>query len=110
MFNFRDQIKDDSSLVQEAYASIIGKLACCLSGNFNLRPAITEPEILQRDYTILCNSFNVTSAEEIGSVKAAVFKPFLNLLESNIPSSVKLGKLSFACFFLLFAYYFLAIA
>ncbi|XP_054839454.1 serine/threonine-protein kinase ATR [Eublepharis macularius] len=86
-----DQIRDESLLVQKASASITGMLACCLSGNFHLRPPLNEPNIQPKSCDILCSSFVVTcSHEDVCAVKAAVFKPFLSLLESNIHSSVKL--------------------
>ncbi|XP_067399504.1 serine/threonine-protein kinase ATR [Emydura macquarii macquarii] len=87
-----DQIKDESELVKKACASIAGKLACCLSGTFNLSPHLTEPDIELVTYDILCSSFTVIPAyENTCSVKASIFKPFFNLLESKIPSSVKLA-------------------
>ncbi|XP_053162859.1 serine/threonine-protein kinase ATR isoform X2 [Hemicordylus capensis] len=85
-----DHLRDESLLVQEAYASIIGKLACCLSGNFKLRPS-AEADIQPQNCGILCSTLIVIpSDEQICSVKADVFKPFLNLLEGSISSSVKL--------------------
>ncbi|XP_061492905.1 serine/threonine-protein kinase ATR isoform X2 [Rhineura floridana] len=89
--SFLDRVGDESLLVQKAYASIIGKLACCLSGNFHLRPSITKPDIEPRSWDILCSKLTViSSCEQTCTVRADVFKPFLNLLESNIASSVKL--------------------
>ncbi|XP_060098281.1 serine/threonine-protein kinase ATR [Heteronotia binoei] len=86
-----DQIKDESLLVQKAYASIIGILACCLSGNFDLRPPLTEPNIQLKNCDMLCSSLVVTcSHEATGVMKATVFKSFLSLLECNVPSPVKL--------------------
>ncbi|XP_044288721.1 serine/threonine-protein kinase ATR isoform X2 [Varanus komodoensis] len=86
-----DRIHDESLLVQKAYASIIGSLACCLSDNFILRPSLTKPDIQPESCDILCKRFSVApSHTEMCAVKAEVFKPFLNLLESNIASSVKL--------------------
>uniref|UniRef100_A0ACB8FBF9 Uncharacterized protein n=1 Tax=Sphaerodactylus townsendi TaxID=933632 RepID=A0ACB8FBF9_9SAUR len=86
-----EQIRDESLLVQKAYASIIGILACYLSGNFNLRPPLNEPNIQPKSCDILCSSLVVTcSHEETCVVKASIFKPFLSLLECNVPSPVKL--------------------
>lgn len=95
MFYFysRDHIRDESLLVQKAYAGIIGDLACCLSGSFNLRPPSAEFDNWLKINYILCSKFIVTSQGEKHTVKADVFKPFLYLLENNIPSPVKLGKL-----------------
>uniref|UniRef100_A0A7M4E020 Serine/threonine-protein kinase ATR n=1 Tax=Crocodylus porosus TaxID=8502 RepID=A0A7M4E020_CROPO len=85
-------IKDESELVKKACASITGKLACCLSGTFKLIPYLTEPDTEHVKYDILCSSLNVCSThEDARSVKTFVFKPFLNLLESRVPSSVKLA-------------------
>ncbi|XP_028587032.2 serine/threonine-protein kinase ATR isoform X1 [Podarcis muralis] len=88
--SFLDHIGDESLLVQKAYASIIGKLACCLSGNFSIRPSTTKPGIEPQSCDILCSKVTVTSSEQMCAVRADVFKPFLNLLESNVASSVKL--------------------
>ncbi|XP_062988227.1 serine/threonine-protein kinase ATR [Elgaria multicarinata webbii] len=86
-----DHIQDESLLVQKAYASIIGSLACCLSDNFNLKPSLTKPDVQPKSCGILCSGFVVTpSHEEVCAVKADVFKPFLNLVENSIASSVKL--------------------
>ncbi|KAG6929988.1 ATR serine/threonine kinase [Chelydra serpentina] len=87
-----DQINDVSELVKKACASIAGKLACCLAGTFNLSPHLTEPDIEHETYDILCSSLTVNSTHEnTCSVKASIFKPFFNLLESKVPSSVKLA-------------------
>uniref|UniRef100_A0A7M4FRJ4 Serine/threonine-protein kinase ATR n=1 Tax=Crocodylus porosus TaxID=8502 RepID=A0A7M4FRJ4_CROPO len=87
-----NQVKDESELVKKACASITGKLACCLSGTFKLIPYLTEPDTEHVKYDILCSSLNVCSThEDARSVKTFVFKPFLNLLESRVPSSVKLA-------------------
>ncbi|KYO33910.1 serine/threonine-protein kinase ATR isoform B [Alligator mississippiensis] len=86
-----NQVKDESELVKKACASITGKLACCLSGTFKLIPYLTEPDTEHVKYDILCSSLTVSSThEDARSVKTFVFKPFLNLLESRVPSSVKL--------------------
>nr|XP_008104413.1 PREDICTED: serine/threonine-protein kinase ATR isoform X1 [Anolis carolinensis] len=86
-----NNIRDESLLVQKAYAGIIGNLACCLSGNLNLRPDVIQPDMQPKSNGVLCNSLTVTSSgEEMRAVKADVFKPFLYLLEDNIASTVKL--------------------
>ncbi|XP_058044288.1 serine/threonine-protein kinase ATR isoform X2 [Ahaetulla prasina] len=85
-----DHIQDESLLAQKAYAGIIGDLACCLSGSFNLRPPSAELGNQLKINSILCSRFIVTSQGEKHTVKADVFKPFLYLLENNIPSPVKL--------------------
>lgn len=83
-------------LVQKAYASIIGTLACCLSDNFNLRPPLNEPNIQLKSWDMLCSSLVVTCSHETTCVvKATTFKPFLSLLEHNVSSPVKLGKFDF---------------
>ncbi|XP_019359111.1 PREDICTED: serine/threonine-protein kinase ATR isoform X2 [Gavialis gangeticus] len=88
-----NQVKDESELVKKSCASITGKLACCLSGTFKLIPYLTEPDTEHVKYDILCSSLNVCSThEDARSVKTFVFKPFLNLLESRVPSSVKLDE------------------
>ncbi|XP_014458350.1 serine/threonine-protein kinase ATR isoform X2 [Alligator mississippiensis] len=88
-----NQVKDESELVKKACASITGKLACCLSGTFKLIPYLTEPDTEHVKYDILCSSLTVSSThEDARSVKTFVFKPFLNLLESRVPSSVKLDE------------------
>uniref|UniRef100_A0A670Y2E2 Serine/threonine-protein kinase ATR n=1 Tax=Pseudonaja textilis TaxID=8673 RepID=A0A670Y2E2_PSETE len=85
-----DHIQDESLLVQKAYAGIIGDLVCCLSGSFNLRPPSAELGNQLKINNILCSRFIVTSEGEKHAVKADVFKPFLYLIENNIPSPVKL--------------------
>ncbi|XP_066475341.1 serine/threonine-protein kinase ATR [Tiliqua scincoides] len=86
-----DRVRDESLLVQKAYASIIGKLACCLSGNIHLKASSTEPDIQLPNDSILCSRLVVTSScEEICPVKADIFQPFLSFLESSVLSSVKL--------------------
>ncbi|NXT77280.1 ATR kinase, partial [Zapornia atra] len=87
-----NQIKDDSELVKEACAAIVGKLSCCLSGTFSVQPSLVDSDIKHVTYDILCSSLTVTSAyEKTCSVQACVFKPFLTLLENQVPSSVKLA-------------------
>ncbi|KAG8136002.1 hypothetical protein E2320_008994, partial [Naja naja] len=86
----KDHIQDESLPVQKAYAGIIGDLACCLSGSFNLRPPSAEFGNQLKINNILCSRFIVTSHGEKHTVKADVFKPFLYLIENNIPSPVKL--------------------
>lgn len=92
--NFRNQIQDESDLVKEACAAIVGKLSCCLSGTFSIQPPSAASAIKHVSCDILCNSLIVTSAhEKTCSVQACVFKPFLILLENKVSSSVKLGKI-----------------
>ncbi|XP_029885145.1 serine/threonine-protein kinase ATR isoform X1 [Aquila chrysaetos chrysaetos] len=87
-----NQIKDESELVKEACAAIVGKLSCCLSGTFSVRPSLADSAIKHVTYDILCSSLTVTSAhEKTCSVQACVFKPFLILLENKVSSSVKLA-------------------
>uniref|UniRef100_A0A8C3KDA1 Serine/threonine-protein kinase ATR n=1 Tax=Calidris pygmaea TaxID=425635 RepID=A0A8C3KDA1_9CHAR len=87
-----NQIKDESELVKEACAAIVGKLSCCLSGTFSVQPSLADSAIKHVTYDILCSSLTVTSAhEKTVSVQACVFKPFLILLENKVSSSVKLA-------------------
>ncbi|XP_010184252.1 PREDICTED: serine/threonine-protein kinase ATR-like, partial [Mesitornis unicolor] len=87
-----NQIKDESELVKEACAAIVGKLSCCLSGTFSVRPSLADSAIKHPSYDILCSSLTVTSADEkTCSVQACVFKPFLTLLENKVSSTVKLA-------------------
>ncbi|XP_035400386.1 serine/threonine-protein kinase ATR isoform X3 [Cygnus atratus] len=87
-----NQIKDESELVKEACAAIVGKLSCCLSGTFSVQPPSADSDIRHVTYDILCSSLTVTSAhEKTHSVQACVFKPFLTLLENQVSSSVKLA-------------------
>ncbi|NXW53897.1 ATR kinase, partial [Eurystomus gularis] len=87
-----NQIKDESELVKEACAAIVGKLSCCLSGTFSVQPSLADSAIKHITHGILCSSLTVTSAhEKTCSVQACVFKPFLSLLESKVSSSVKLA-------------------
>ncbi|KAF4801806.1 hypothetical protein TURU_031252 [Turdus rufiventris] len=87
----KNQIKDESALVKEACAAIVGKLSCCLSGPFHVRPSLADSAIKDVTNDILCSSLTVTSAHgKTSSVQACVLKPFLILLESKAPSSVKL--------------------
>ena len=91
-FHFRNQIRDESELVKEACAAIVGKLSCCLSGTFSVQPSLADSAIKHVTYNILCSNLNVTSAhEKTCSVQACIFKPFLVLLENKVSSSVKLG-------------------
>ncbi|XP_071608255.1 serine/threonine-protein kinase ATR [Heliangelus exortis] len=87
-----NQIKDESELVKEACAAIVGKLSCCLSGPFSVRPSLADSAIKHVTCDILCSSLTVTSAHEKNcSVQACLFKPFLTLLENKVSSSVKLA-------------------
>ncbi|XP_065530996.1 serine/threonine-protein kinase ATR isoform X2 [Lathamus discolor] len=87
-----NQIKDESELVKEACAAILGKLSCCLSGTFSVQPSLVDSAIKEVTYDILCSSLSVSSAhEKTCSVQASVFKPFLTLLENKVSSSVKLA-------------------
>uniref|UniRef100_A0A8D0H0F7 Uncharacterized protein n=1 Tax=Sphenodon punctatus TaxID=8508 RepID=A0A8D0H0F7_SPHPU len=87
-----DLINDESESIKKAYASIVGKLACCLSGTFNLRPDLIEPDISHINCDIFCRSLTVNSDHEnTHLVKVSVFMPFFNLLESKVHSSVKLA-------------------
>lgn len=91
-FHFRNQIKDESELVKEACAAIVGELACCLSGTFSIQPSLADFAIKHVTSGILCSSLTVTCTQEITcSVQACVFKPFLILLKNKVSSSVKLG-------------------
>lgn len=91
--NFRNQIQDESDLVKEACAAIVGKLSCCLSGTFSVQPPSADSAIKHAACDILCNGLTATSAhEKTCSVQACVFKPFLILLENKVSSSVKLGR------------------
>ncbi|XP_072852125.2 serine/threonine-protein kinase ATR [Pogona vitticeps] len=86
-----DNISDESLLVQKAYASIIGNLACCLSDNLSLNPSPVNLDMQSKSYGVLCSTLTVVSlSEETRAVKADVFKPFLYLLESHRASSIKL--------------------
>ncbi|XP_014733404.1 PREDICTED: serine/threonine-protein kinase ATR isoform X1 [Sturnus vulgaris] len=87
-----NQIKDESELVKEACAAIVGKLSCCLSGPFHVRPSLADSAIKDLTHDILCSSLTVASAHsKTSSVQACVLKPFLILLESKAPRSVKLA-------------------
>ncbi|NXP51660.1 ATR kinase, partial [Heliornis fulica] len=86
-----NQIKDDSELVKEACAGIVGKLSCCLSGTFSIQPSLVDSAVKRVTYDILCSSITVTFHEKTCSPQACVFKPFLILLENKVPSSVKLA-------------------
>uniref|UniRef100_A0A8C6JKG4 Serine/threonine-protein kinase ATR n=1 Tax=Melopsittacus undulatus TaxID=13146 RepID=A0A8C6JKG4_MELUD len=87
-----NQIKDESELVKEACAAIVGKLSCCLSGTFSVQPSLVDSAIKRVTYDILCSSLSVSSAHgKTCSVQASVFKPFLILLKNKVSSSVKLA-------------------
>ena len=87
-----NQIQDESDLVKEACAAIVGKLSCCLSGTFSVQPPSADSAIKHAACDILCNGLTATSAhEKTCSVQACVFKPFLILLENKVSSSVKLA-------------------
>ncbi|OXB83105.1 UNVERIFIED_CONTAM: hypothetical protein H355_016669 [Colinus virginianus] len=91
-----NQIQDESELVKEACAAVVGKLSCCLSGTFSIQPPSADSAMKHVTCDILCNSLIVTSDhEKTCSVQASVFKPFLILLENKVSSSVKLGKCLF---------------
>uniref|UniRef100_A0A8C6JLS8 Serine/threonine-protein kinase ATR n=1 Tax=Melopsittacus undulatus TaxID=13146 RepID=A0A8C6JLS8_MELUD len=79
-----NQIKDESELVKEACAAIVGKLSCCLSGTFSVQPSLVDSAIKRVTYDILCSSLSVSSAHgKTCSVQASVFKPFLILLKNK---------------------------
>ncbi|XP_015132446.2 serine/threonine-protein kinase ATR [Gallus gallus] len=87
-----NQIQDESDLVKEACAAIVGKLSCCLSGTFCVQPPSADSAIKHAACDILCNGLTATSAhEKTCCVQACVFKPFLILLENKVSSSVKLA-------------------
>ncbi|XP_041120696.1 serine/threonine-protein kinase ATR-like [Polyodon spathula] len=81
------KLQDNSILVKKELAGIVGELACCLSGTFELRIPVIEPA----GYDLLCSHLIVNSAhaETITTIGASIFTPFLILLRAEISSSVK---------------------
>ncbi|MGH0136331.1 UNVERIFIED_CONTAM: hypothetical protein FKN15_036029 [Acipenser sinensis] len=83
----RNKLQDNSILVKQELAGIIGELACCLSETFELRIQVNEPT----GHDLLCSHLIVNSghAEIITTIGASIFTPFLMLLRAETSSSVK---------------------
>lgn len=88
-----DKVMDESDLVKKEFANITGKLACGLSGAFELGSPSVEPLSENMDCPLLSGSLTVTSQQQVNkpSISASVFQPFICLLEKSIPSPVKLA-------------------
>uniref|UniRef100_H3ANL6 Serine/threonine-protein kinase ATR n=1 Tax=Latimeria chalumnae TaxID=7897 RepID=H3ANL6_LATCH len=86
-----EKLKDDSDLVRQELASIIGCLACELSGTFEMKLPSTEPVLHQADYDLLCNylTVNCECVPVAPPIEASVFTPFLELLNAQVLSSIK---------------------
>ncbi|MGH0119838.1 UNVERIFIED_CONTAM: hypothetical protein FKN15_043271 [Acipenser sinensis] len=82
-----NKLQDNSILVKQELAGIIGELACCLSEAFELRMQVNEPT----GHDLLCSHLIVNSAhaETVTTIGASVFTPFLMLLRAETSSSVK---------------------
>ncbi|RXM36849.1 Serine/threonine-protein kinase ATR [Acipenser ruthenus] len=82
-----NKLQDNSILVKQELARIIGELACCLSETFELRIQVNEPT----GHDLLCSHLIVNSghAEIITTIGASIFTPFLMLLKAETSSSVK---------------------
>ncbi|CAH2247104.1 serine threonine- kinase atr isoform X1 [Pelobates cultripes] len=87
---FIDNLNDDSEMVKREFASAMGKLACGLAGGFEIHNLPVEPPA---DCDLLCTSLKMISVTppESSHASASIFKPFLALLERNVPSSVKIA-------------------
>ncbi|XP_072266233.1 serine/threonine-protein kinase ATR [Pyxicephalus adspersus] len=82
-----DHVNDNSELVKKEFANAMSKLAFGISIDYDLHTPAIEPE-----HDLLCSSLRVTILPPPAlSVGASVFKPFLSLLDQNMPSSVKMA-------------------
>nr|XP_033814332.1 serine/threonine-protein kinase ATR isoform X1 [Geotrypetes seraphini] len=88
-----DKVSDNSNLVRKELAGIVGKLACCLSGASELEKPSADPFVDGMDCNLLCSSIHLMMLPHHActTIDASTFKPFLFLLDRNIPSAVKLA-------------------
>ncbi|XP_029472916.1 serine/threonine-protein kinase ATR isoform X2 [Rhinatrema bivittatum] len=88
-----DKVNDDSNLVKKELASIVGKLAICLSGASELGNPPSEPLVDGMACTLLCCSLSLIARPHhmCPALDASIFKPFFSLLDKNVSSTVKLA-------------------
>ncbi|KAM5163022.1 serine/threonine-protein kinase ATR [Mantella aurantiaca] len=81
-----DHLNDDSDVVRKEFANAMSKLTFCLSIDHHVRTSTMEPE-----GDLLCSNLRVTILPPPSAIGASVFKPFLSLLDRNMPSPVKMA-------------------
>uniref|UniRef100_A0A8C5MNU7 Serine/threonine-protein kinase ATR n=1 Tax=Leptobrachium leishanense TaxID=445787 RepID=A0A8C5MNU7_9ANUR len=85
-----DHLNDESELVKKEFASAVGKIACGVTGSFELENLPLESAA---EHPLLCSNLRMIPVlpQEASLACASIFKPFLSLLKRSAPSSVKLA-------------------
>ncbi|OCT80913.1 hypothetical protein XELAEV_18027725mg [Xenopus laevis] len=86
-----DCLNDASELVKKELANSVGMFASGLACGFELQYSPTAPTAAESEF--LCSSLTVTAlpSSKLSRMTASALKPFLALLNRNMPSSVKMA-------------------